>query len=140
MKTSKFLEIFAILLISFGCWKIGWSSRGIAEQKNYEKIIERNSEIINSVGLVGATQSRVSDLLIKILAEKDGVDLGSSSLEMNEYIITGFPENKDEKVPPTFKQVILDLKEIDMSVDAIWMNNLEQEKSCRLILEHLQNE
>ena len=124
----RMLIIFLIVCIAITSYKL-------REQK--KEIIELNSEIINSVALVGQTQSRVSDLLIRVLAVNDNVDLGAREEGVMRFAEVGFPENENEDIPYTHRQIVEDLKEIDQSVDSLWMNNIRQEESCRLILKHL---
>ena len=126
-------------------------------------MIQWNTKIINSIGVVSFTQSQNADVLMKIIAELDKNEYGSAGGVFVNYYIDDRPvpekgptptepkeqyvqesfsmfepdENGTEKIPASFNQVIEDLKRIDLSVRAFASNNLFQKQSLDLIYRKL---
>jgi hypothetical protein len=128
-----------------------------------KEMIQWNTKIINSIGIVSFTQSLNADVLMDIIAEIDKDNYGTpggvfASFEEDErptpemqpmpegaeesYVQQPFSEfktNKDgnEIVSASFDQVIEDLQRIDLSVRAFASNNLFQKQSLDLIYKRL---
>ena len=128
-----------------------------------KEMIQWNTKIINSIGVVSFTQSQNADVLMKIIAELDKNKYGSAGGVFVNYYIDDRPapekgptptepkepyvqesfsmfepdENGTEKIPASFNQVIEDLKRIDLSVRAFASNNLFQKQSLDLIYRKL---
>ena len=145
------------LLVILGlCWWIK------AKNDKTKEMIQWNTKIINSIGVVSFTQAQNADVLMDIIAEMDKDNYGTpggvfASFDdprpvpqkqpmpegMEEsYIQQPFSEFKADKdgneiVSATFDQVIEDLKRIDLSVRAFASNNLFQKQSLDLIYKRL---
>ena len=146
------------LLVILGlCWWIK------TKNDKTKEMIQWNTKIINSIGVVSFTQAQNADVLLDIIAEMDKDDYGTAggvfaSFEEDprpipqeqpipkgmekSYVQQPFSEFKADKdgnevVPATFDQVIEDLKRIDLSVRAFASNNLFQKQSLDLIYERL---
>jgi len=128
-----------------------------------KEMIQWNTKIINSIGVVSFTQTQNADVLMDIIAEMDKDNYGTSggvfaSFQegprpipqkppmpegMEEsYVQQPFSEFKADKdgneiVSASFDQVIEDLQRIDLSVRAFASNNLFQKQSLDLIYKRL---
>ena len=154
---TNVLRVLNLLVILGLCWWIK------TKNDKTKEMIQWNTKIINSIGVVSFTQAQNADVLLDIIAEMDKDDYGTAggvfaSFEedprpmpqeqampegMEEsYIQQPFSEFKADKdgneiVTATFDQVIEDLKRIDLSVRAFASNNLFQKQSLDLIYKRL---
>jgi len=135
-----------------------------------KEMIQWNTKIINSIGVVSFTQSQNADVLMNIIKKMDEEDVGEENFSSGggvfvslqsglsvrpmpekpampedieeSYVQQPFSEFKldkdgNEVVEGTFKQVIEDLRRIDLSVRAFASNNLFQKQSLDLIYERI---
>lgn len=113
------------------------------DQLKVQRIINLNSEIIDSIGLTAATQSMVTADLLKAMISIEGLKTGGAKDQVMldaikaGYIIEGVPKDGEENIPKTLEQAILDLKEINRSIEAIWRNNLRQKDSTNIIYKYI---
>ena len=154
---TNVLRVLNLLVILGLCWWIK------TKNDKTKEMIQWNTKIIHSIGVVSFTQGQNADVLLDIIAEMDKDDYGTAggvfaSFEedprpmpqeqpmpegMEEsYIQQPFSEFKADKdgneiVSATFDQVIEDLKRIDLSVRAFASNNLFQKQSLDLIYKRL---
>ena len=153
---TNVLRVLNLLVILGLCWWIK------TKNDKTKEMIQWNTKIINSIGVVSFTQAQNADVLLDIIAEMDKEDYGTAggvfaSLDdprpvpqkqqmpegvENSYIqqpYSKFKADKDgnEIVAATFDQVIEDLKRIDLSVRAFASNNLFQKQSLDLIYKRL---
>ena len=154
---TNVLRVLNLLVILGLCWWIK------TKNDKTKEMIQWNTKIINSIGVVSFTQAQNADVLLDIIAEMDKDDYGTAggvfaSFEedprpmpqgqpmpegMEEsYIQQPFSDFKADKdgneiVTATFDQVIEDLKRIDLSVRAFASNNLFQKQSLDLIYKRL---
>ena len=154
---TKVLRVLNLVVILGLCWWIK------TKNDKTKEIIQWNTKIIHSIGVVSFTQAQNADVLLDIIAEMDKDDYGTAGgvfasfqedprpipqeqpipkgMEKS-YVQQPFSEFKADKdgnevVPATFDQVIEDLKRIDLSVRAFASNNLFQKQSLDLIYERL---
>jgi hypothetical protein len=153
---TKILRVLNLVVILSLCFWVKYKNDKAKE------MIQWNTKIINSIGVVSFTQSLNADVLMDIIAELDKDDYGSAggvfaSFEdpkpvpqkgpmpegMEESYVqqpfSKFKADKDgnEVVAATFNQVIEDLQRIDTSVRAFASNNLFQKQSLDLIYKRL---
>jgi hypothetical protein len=154
---TKILRVLNLVVILSLCFWVKFKNDKAKE------MIQWNTKIINSIGVVSFTQAQNADVLLDIIAELDKDNYGSAggvfaSFKEDErpipqeqpmpegieqsYIQQPFSEFKTDKdgnevVLATFDQVIEDLKRIDMSVRAFASNNLFQKQSLDLIYKRL---
>ena len=154
---TNVLRVLNLLVILGSCWWIK------TKNDKTKEMIQWNTKIINSIGIVSFTQSLNADVLMDIIAELDKDDYGSAggvfaSIQKDEKPIpqeqpmsegmqesytqepfSGFKVDKDgnEIVTASFNQVIEDLQRIDLSVRAFASNNLFQKQSLDLIYKRL---
>jgi len=154
---TKILRVLNLVVILSLCFWVKYKNDKAKE------MIQWNTKIINSIGVVSFTQSQNADVLMDIIAELDKNEYGSvggvfasynkddrpipqkgPSPEFSEssYVQKPFStfevdENGLEKVPASFDQVIEDLQRIDQSVRAFASNNLFQKQSLDLIYSKL---
>ena len=153
---TKILRTLNLVVILFLCFWLKYKNDKVKE------MIQWNTKIINSIGVVSFTQSQNADVLINIIKSLD-----KDSYDSNSNLLTSFKEEKpipqaqalpegmeesyvqkpfssfksdkngEEIVSATFDQVIEDLKRIDISVRAFASNNLFQKQSLDLIYKRL---
>ena len=154
---TNVLRVLNLLVILGLCWWVKSKNDKITE------IIQWNTKIINSIGVVSFTQAQNADVLMDIIAEIDKDDYGTAggvfaSFEEDpkpipqkqplpegaekSYVqqpFSSFKTDKDgnEIVDGTLDQVIEDLRRIDLSVRAFASNNLFQKQSLDLIYKRL---
>ena len=154
---TKILRVLNLVVILSLCFWVKYKNDKAKE------MIQWNTKIINSIGVVSFTQSLNADVLMDIIAELDKDNYGSAggvfaSFQedprpmpqkqpmpegMEEpYVQQSFSKFKADKdgsevVSATFGQVIEDLQRIDMSVRAFASNNLFQKQSLDLIYKKL---
>ena len=153
---TKILRVLNLVVILSLCF---WVKH---KNNKTKEMIQWNTKIINSIGVVSFTQAQNADVLMDIIAELNKDDYGTAggvfaSFEdprpmpkkqsmpegMEEsYVQQPFSKFKSDKdgnevVAATFDQVIEDLQRIDMSVRAFASNNLFQKQSLDLIYERL---
>ena len=154
---TKILRVLNLVVILSLCFWVKYKNDKAKE------MIQWNTKIINSIGIVSFTQSLNADVLMDIIAELDKDNYGSAggvfaSFQedprpmpqkqpmpegMEEpYVQQSFSKFKADKdgsevVSATFGQVIEDLQRIDMSVRAFASNNLFQKQSLDLIYKKL---
>ena len=153
---TKILRVLNLVVILSLCFWVKYKNDKAKE------MIQWNTKIINSIGVVSFTQSLNADVLMDIIAELDKDDYGSAGgvfacfkdpkpvpqkgpmpEGMEESYVqqpfSKFKADKDgnEVVAATFNQVIEDLQRIDMSVRAFASNNLFQKQSLDLIYKKL---
>jgi hypothetical protein len=154
---TNVLRVLNLLVILGLCWWIK------TKNDKTKEMIQWNTKIIHSIGVVSFTQAQNADVLLDIIAEMDKDDYGTAggvfaSFEEDErpipqehpmpegvedsYIQQPYSKFKTDKdgneiVTATFDQVIEDLKRIDMSVRAFASNNLFQKQSLDLIYKRL---
>lgn len=154
---TKILRVLNLVVILSLCFWVKYKNDKAKE------MIQWNTKIINSIGVVSFTQSQNADVLIKIIAELDKNEYGSAGGVFASYDIDDRPvprkgptpsepnekytqkpfttfqadKNGIEKIPASFSQVIEDLKRIDLSVRAFASNNLFQKQSLDLIYKKL---
>ena len=154
---TKILRVLNLVVILSLCFWVKYKNDKAKE------MIQWNTKIINSIGIVSFTQSLNADVLMDIIAELDKDDYGTAggvfaSFQedprpmpqkqpmpegMEEpYVQQSFSKFKADKdgsevVSATFGQVIEDLQRIGMSVRAFASNNLFQKQSLDLIYKKL---
>ena len=154
---TKILRVLNLVVILSLCFWVKYKNDKAKE------MIQWNTKIINSIGVVSFTQSQNADVLMDIIAEMDKDDYGTAggvfaSFQedprpmpqkqpmpegMEESYVqqpfSKFKADKDgsEVVSATFGQVIEDLQRIDQSVRAFASNNLFQKQSLDLIYKKL---
>ena len=154
---TKILRVLNLVVILSLCFWVKYKNDKAKE------MIQWNTKIINSIGVVSFTQSQNADVLLDIIAELDKDNYGSAggvfaSFQEDErpipqehpmpegvedsYIQQPYSKFKTDKdgneiVTATFDQVIEDLKRIDLSVRAFASNNLFQKQSLDLIYKRL---
>ena len=154
---TNVLRVLNLLVILGLCWWIK------TKNDKTKEMIQWNTKIIHSIGVVSFTQAQNADVLLDIIAEMDKDDYGTAggvfaSFEEDErpipqehpmpegvedsYIQQPYSKFKTDKdgneiVTATFDQVIEDLKRIDLSVRAFASNNLFQKQSLDLIYKRL---
>ena len=153
---TNVLRVLNLLVILGLCWWVKSKNDKITE------VIQWNTKIINSIGVVSFTQAQNADVLMDIIAEIDKDDYGTAggvfaSFEDTRPIpqkqplpegaeesyvqqpFSSFKTDKDgnEIVDGTLDQVIEDLRRIDLSVRAFASNNLFQKQSLDLIYKRL---
>ena len=154
---TKILRVLNLVVILSLCFWVKYKNDKAKE------MIQWNTKIINSIGVVSFTQSLNADVLMDIIAELDKDNYGSAGgvfasfqedprpmpqkqplPEGSEesYIQQPFSKFKADKdgsevVSATFGQVIEDLQRIDTSVRAFASNNLFQKQSLDLIYKKL---
>jgi len=149
---TKILRVLNLVVILSLCIWVKYKNDKAKE------MIQWNTKIINSIGVVSFTQSQNADVLLRIIAEIDKQDYGTdggvfASFQDSKpfpkkqpipegfeksYVQKPFSEFREDKngtevVTATFDQVIEDLQRIDMSVRAFASNNLFQKQSLDLI-------
>ncbi len=105
-------------------------------------IIKQNTEIIESISEVAKTQYVVSDLLVRVAHYAENHKKGEhmcpecsgSELEFEELEI-----EEVEEVEETHKQVMLDLSEIEKSIDSLRFGNLNQISKLETMLKRQKN-
>ena len=155
-KTNVLRVLNLLVILALCCW---------VKMKNdkAKEMIQWNTKIINSIGIVSFTQAQNADLLMDIIAEMDKDNYGTAggvfaSFQegprpipqkppmpegMEEsYVQQPFSKFKTDKdgneiVSASFDQVIEDLQRIDLSVRAFASNNLFQKQSLDLIYKRL---
>ena len=154
---TKILRVLNLVVILSLCFWVKYKNDKAKE------MIQWNTKIINSIGVVSFTQSQNADVLLDIIAELDKDNYGSAggvfaSFQEDErpipqehpmpegmeqsYVQQPFSKFKADKdgnevVAATFNQVIEDLRRIDTSVRAFASNNLFQKQSLDLIYKRL---
>ena len=153
---TKILRVLNLVVILSLCF---WVKN---KNDKAKEMIQWNTKIINSIGVVSFTQSQNADVLMDIIAELDKDSYGSAGgvfasfddprpmpqkgpmpKGMEEsYVQQPFSKFKSDKdgnevVSATFDQVIEDLQRIDLSVRAFASNNLFQKQSLDLIYKRL---
>ena len=154
---TKILRVLNLVVILSLCFWVKFKNDKAKE------MIQWNTKIINSIGVVSFTQAQNADVLMDIIAELDKDDYGTAggvfaSFQedprptpqkqpvpegMEESYVqqpfSKFKADKDgkETLPATFDQVIEDLQRIDLSVRAFASNNLFQKQSLDLIYKKL---
>ena len=153
---TKILRVLNLVVILSLCFWVKFKNDKAKE------MIQWNTKIINSIGVVSFTQSQNADVLLDIIAELDKDNYGSSGgvfASFNDprpvpqkgpmpegmeesYVqqpFSSFKTDKDgnEVVAGTLDQVIEDLQRIDMSIRAFASNNLFQKQSLDLIYKRL---
>lgn len=154
---TKILRVLNLLVILSLCFWVKYKNDKAKE------MIQWNTKIINSIGVVSFTQSQNADVLLDIIAEMDKENYGTpggvfASFEEDprpmpqehplpegmeqSYVQQPFSKFKADKdgnevVAATFDQVIEDLQRIDTSVRAFASNNLFQKQSLDLIYKRL---
>ncbi len=154
---TNVLRVLNLLVILGLCWWIK------TKNDKTKEMIQWNTKIIHSIGVVSFTQAQNADVLLDIIAEMDKENYGTpggvfASFEEDprpipqeqpmpegmeqSYIQQSYSEFKTDKdgneiVSATFDQVIEDLKRIDLSVRAFASNNLFQKQSLDLIYKRL---
>tara|TARA_Y100001937_G_scaffold96175_1_gene130686 strand:+ start:145 stop:789 length:645 start_codon:yes stop_codon:yes gene_type:complete len=153
---TKILRVLNLVVILSLCF---WVKN---KNDKAKEMIQWNTKIINSIGIVSFTQSQNADVLIDIITEIDKYNYGSAGgvftsfeeprpipqkPELPEgaeesYVQQPFSKFKADKdgnevVAATFNQVIEDLQRIDLSVRAFASNNLFQKQSLDLIYKRL---
>ena len=153
---TNVLRVLNLLVILGLCWWIK------AKNDKTKEMIQWNTKIINSIGVVSFTQAQNADVLMDIIAEMDKDNYGTrggvfASFDdprpvpqkqpipkgMEEsYVQQPFSKFKTDKdgneiVSASFDQVIEDLQRIDLSVRAFASNNLFQKQSLDLIYKRL---
>ena len=154
---TKILRVLNLVVILSLCFWVKYKNDKAKE------MIQWNTKIINSIGVVSFTQSQNADVLMDIIAEMDKDNYGTAGgvfasfqedprpmpqkqpmpKGMEESYVqqpfSKFKADKDgsEVVSATFGQVIEDLQRIDMSVRAFASNNLFQKQSLDLIYKKL---
>lgn len=154
---TKILRVLNLLVILSLCLWVKYKNDKAKE------MIQWNTKIINSIGVVSFTQSQNADILMEIIAELDKDEIGSAGGVFASYNIDDRPipekgptpnepkepyvqesftmfepdENGTEKIPASFNQVIEDLQRIDLSVRTFASNNLFQKQSLDLIYKRI---
>ena len=153
---TNVLRVLNLLVILGLCWWIK------TKNDKTKEMIQWNTKIINSIGVVSFTQAQNADVLMDIIKEIDKESYGTAGgvfasfddvrpvpqkqpmpKDMEEsYVQQPYSEFKADKdgneiVSATFDQVIEDLKRIDLSVRAFASNNLFQKQSLDLIYKRL---
>ncbi len=154
---TKILRVLNLVVILSLCFWVKYKNDKAKE------MIQWNTKIINSIGVVSFTQSQNADVLMKIIARLDKNEYGSADGVFASYNIDDRPapikgptpnepkepyvqkpfatfksdQNGIEEIPASFNQVIEDLKRIDLSVRAFASNNLFQKQSLDLIYKKL---
>jgi len=153
---TNVLRVLNLLVILGLCWWIK------TKNDKTKEMIQWNTKIINSIGVVSFTQAQNADVLMDIIKEIDKESYGTAGgvfASFNDerpvpqkqpmpkgmeesYVQQPYSEFKADKdgneiVSATFDQVIEDLKRIDLSVRAFASNNLFQKQSLDLIYERL---
>ena len=154
---TKILRVLNLVVILSLCVWVKYKNDKAKE------MIQWNTKIINSIGVVSFTQSQNADVLMDSIAELDKNDYGTPGGVFASYNIDERPmpkkgptpsepeepviqkpfatfesdENGLEEIPASFNQVIEDLKRIDLSVRAFASNNLFQKQSLDLIYKKL---
>ena len=154
---TKILRVLNLVVILSLCFWVKYKNDKAKE------MIQWNTKIINSIGVVSFTQSQNADVLLDIIAELDKDEYGSAGgvfasfqedprpipqeyplpegIEQSyvQQPFSKFKADKDgnEVVAATFDQVIEDLQRIDTSVRAFASNNLFQKQSLDLIYKRL---
>ena len=153
---TNVLRVLNLLVILGLCWWIK------TKNDKTKEMIQWNTKIINSIGVVSFTQAQNADVLMDIIKEIDKESYGTAGgvfasfddvrpvpqkqpmpKDVEEsYVQQPYSEFKADKdgneiVSATFDQVIEDLKRIDLSVRAFASNNLFQKQSLDLIYERL---
>ncbi len=153
---TNVLRVLNLLVILGLCWWIK------TKNDKTKEMIQWNTKIINSIGVVSFTQAQNANVLMNIIKEMDKDDYGTAggvfaSFDdvrpvpqkqptpegMEESYVqqpfSKFKTNKDgnEIVSASFDQVIEDLQRIDLSVRAFASNNLFQKQSLDLIYKRL---
>ena len=135
--------MFKLKMCLLVCALIGVSSVGgysLAKMKvSHQRvdIINQNTEIITSLGGAAATQSYLSDLLVRVSHYTDGHKKGNHIMCMEcegteskiDNIVTG-----GEETETSHKQIMSDLIEIETSIDSLTFGNLHQIKKLEMIL------
>ena len=153
---TNVLRVLNLLVILGLCWWIK------TKNDKTKEMIQWNTKIINSIGVVSFTQAQNADVLMDIIKEIDKESYGTAGgvfasfdderpVPQKQPMPDGWEESytqqpfsefkvdKDGKeiVSGSFDQVIEDLKRIDLSVRAFASNNLFQKQSLDLIYERL---
>ena len=153
---TNVLRVLNLLVILGLCW---WMK---SRNDKTTEIIQWNTKIINSIGIVSFTQAQNADVLMDIIAEMDKDSYGTpggvfASFEKTRpipqkpelpegaeesYVQQPFSKFKTDKdgneiVDSTLDQIIEDLRRIDLSVRAFASNNLFQKQSLDLIYKRL---
>ena len=157
---TKILRVLNLIVILSLCIWVKYKHDKVKEMINW------NTKIINSIGVVSFTQSQNADVLLGIINELDGQEIemdfdGGQFISLNQddlkpepqlppmpegmedsYVqkpFSTFEVDKDgiEEIPATFNQVIEDLRRIDVSVRAFASNNLFQKQSLDLIYQKI---
>lgn len=154
---TKILRVLNLVVILSLCFWVKYKNDKVKD------IIQWNTKIINSIGVVSFTQSQNAGVLLDIIVELDKDEYGSvggvfASIQEDQrpmpqkhpmpegmeqsYVqqpFSSFKTDKDgnEVVAGTLDQVIEDLQRIDMSVRAFASNNLFQKQSLDLIYKRL---
>lgn len=110
-------------------------------------IIKQNTEIIESISEVAKTQYVVSDLLVRVAHYAENHKKGEhmcpecsgSELEFEELEIEELEIEEVEEVEETHKQVMLDLSEIEKSIDSLRFGNLNQISKLETMLKRQKN-
>lgn len=137
----KYLVIDLVLLIAISAFVLGWiNGYGYSERNTTNQrvdIVKQNTEIITSLGGAAATQSYLSDLLVRVSHYTDGHKKGNHIMCMEcegteskiDNVVIGGEETK-----ASHKQIMSDLIEIETSIDSLTFGNLHQIKKLEMML------
>ena len=112
-------------------------------ETDFKRLVDGNSTLIHSLGVTAQMQSTNAGLIQEIMDELKSADekFGVKPTKTRDKSLFELYGNfeLDSDVPTTYKQVILDQKEINLSIQSLGWGNAFMEESLRQILNKIKN-
>jgi hypothetical protein len=145
---KTFLKLFLCCsAMMWGAFCLGYNVSDRYKMHNQVEIIKKNTEIMKAIGGAAATNSAVTDLLLRVSHHTDRHKKGDEhffcpecvegKVSIAEEYFVEQDEFPPEDVPTSHEQIINDLKSIRTGVDSITFGHLNQMKSLETkLLKH----
>jgi len=142
----------ALLFYSLGCLISGWFGYQFDRDHNKEdrvEIIKKNTEVMKAIGGAAATNSAVSDLLLRLThytnnhKKSDNYffcpECSKDEISIAEEYFVEQDEFPPDDVDPSHDQIISDLEQIRTGVDSITFGHLNQMKKVEIFINQFKN-
>lgn len=137
MKTFK-LFLCCVVMIG-GSFYFGYGLSESHRTHDRVEIIKKNTEVMKAIGGAAATNSAVSDLLLRLTHYANNhnksdkhffcPECSKDEISIAEEYFVEQDEFPDDDVDPSQKQIIADLEQIRTGVDSITFGHLNQMKN-----------
>tara|TARA_R100000008_G_scaffold85325_2_gene74945 strand:- start:1887 stop:2366 length:480 start_codon:yes stop_codon:yes gene_type:complete len=119
-----------------------WTAKSL--DLNIQKVIDGDTDLIQSVALAAEKQSDNADIILQILNALNGKPVKELPKSINGLLLSDQPEFKiedgDEEVNLTFEQIAKDQIEIKLGIRSLASGSLFQAQALHNILEKIKTQ